>query len=160
MYDTEIKGIHRDNKKKYSSVIIETLSTMNRYKINITLSDGDQVQAKSVGNNQDEALARLWQTEQFIKFVADRDIKSLKIDFDGIVQPVNPDNYIVQESEKPNHYVVTDKINNVVAVFEKGRYNETAKITPLYDFPQEPVGTATILREIGEYLATYRKDLL
>lgn len=134
---------------------------MNRYSIIINLACGDRVEAKSVGNTQDDALSRLMATEQFQKFVADREITSTEIDFIETVGVLASDNYVLQKSDtRDGWYVVTDKINNVVIQFEKGRFNETAHITPLFDFPKEPVGTATILREIGEYLATYHKDII
>lgn len=134
---------------------------MNRYSIIITLAGGDRVEAKSVGTTQDDALSRLMATEQFQTFVAGREITNTEIAFLETVETVSPDNYVLQESTtREGWYVVTDKVNNVVIQFAKGRYNETAHITPLFDFPKEPVGTATILREIGEFLATYHEDII
>lgn len=134
---------------------------MNRYLITIILANGDRVEAKSVGESQEDAIKRLEETQQFTDFVADNEIVSIDISFLGEVKPVQPERYVLQKSRtRENAWVVTDTVNNVVVVFEEGRYNETARITPLYDFPEEPVGTATILREIGEYLAEYHKELI
>lgn len=134
---------------------------MNKYLITVILANGDRVEAKSVGENQEEAVRRMEESPQFSDFVADTGIVSIDVSFLGEVESVKPDNYVLQKSRtKENAWVVTDTVNNVVVVFEEGRYNETAKITPLYDFPEEPVGTATILREIGEYLAEYHRELI
>ena len=134
---------------------------MNQYSITIILSNGNKVESKSVGENQEEALDKLMKLDKFVEFVGDAEIVKVDILPLGTVISVNPDNYILQESkEKQNHYVVTDKVNNVVVVFERGKYNETAKITPLYDFPKEPIGIATILKDIGEYLALYHKEIV
>ena len=134
---------------------------MNRYKILITLENGNRVDAKAIGENQADALERLIATEQFQQFAAGSPIVKTDIRFSGKAVPVSPDNYLLQESkERSGWWVVTDTKNNIVIQFEEHRFNETAHITPLYDLPREPVGTATLLREIGEYLALYHKELL
>jgi hypothetical protein len=133
---------------------------MKRYSITVHLENGDQVDAKSVGNDKYEAMARLVETEQFKQFVGNLKISSWDVTFLEDVAPIVEENYILQESAiHPGWWVVTDKVNNVVVQFEKGRFNETAKATPLYDFPKEPVGVATILREVGEYIALYHSEL-
>lgn len=134
---------------------------MNKYQIIITLATGDRVEAKSVGDTEEEAIARLEAAEQFQDFIKNTPIKDLQITLLGTAAPINPDNYILQESnERPGYYVVTDKVNNVVIIFAKGRFNDTAKITPIFDLPREPMDAATILREIGEYLTIYHKEVL
>ena len=133
---------------------------MKRYKIIIILENGDRVEAKSVGEDQIDALDRLIATEQYKNFVGDNKVLSYDVTFLENADTVNPDNYAMQTSAtRPGWWVVTDRKNNVVVQFEQGRFNETAKVTPLYDFPKEPIGVATILREIGEYVALYHAEL-
>ena len=67
--------------------------------------------------------------------------------------------FIIQDSEKPNHLVVTNQTNGIVIVFEKGKFNETQKITDLNnananDFMQQ----ARQMREVGEWLYQNHKD--
>lgn len=133
---------------------------MKRYKIIIILENGDRVEAKSVGEDQIDALDRLIATEQYKNFVGDNKVLSYDVTFLENADTVDPDNYVMQTSTtRPGWWVVTDRKNNVVVQFEQGRFNETAKVTPLYDFPKEPIGVATILREIGEYVALYHAEL-
>lgn len=67
--------------------------------------------------------------------------------------------FIIQESEKANHYVVTDQTNSVVIVFEKGDFNGTSKITELEDFYcNDVMKIARQMREVGEWLYQNHKD--
>lgn len=134
---------------------------MNRYSIIISLANGDRIEAKSVGENQGEALEKVTSSTQFADFASGTDIVNVDITFLETVTPIDASNYVLQKSTTDEgSWVVTDIRNNVVIRFTEKKYNETAHITPLYDFPQEPVGIATILREIGEYLATYHPELI
>lgn len=133
--------------------------TMNRYSITVQLSDGDRIEAKSVGDNQEQALARLQETEAFVSFIGGRDIDSVDIAYIGKATPVNPDDFILQQGSKPGWWVATDKVHNVVVQFEQGRFNDTARITPLFDsVPAKDM--PTVLREIGEYLALHHGDIV
>jgi hypothetical protein len=61
--------------------------------------------------------------------------------------------FIIQESEKENHFVVTDCENKVVVVFENKKFDETQKIVNLEDVPSDKMlKLATINREIGTWL--------
>lgn len=70
--------------------------------------------------------------------------------------------FIIQKSEKPNYWVVTDVENDFVVIFEEKKYNETNKITPLnnkltaFDFMK----IAKINREIGEWLVLNYPNLI
>jgi hypothetical protein len=68
---------------------------------------------------------------------------------------------IIQESEKANHYVVTDQTNGIVIVFEKGKYNETQKVTNLKNTdPNDFMLQARQMREVGEWLMNFHKEKL
>jgi hypothetical protein len=67
--------------------------------------------------------------------------------------------FIIQDSEKPNHLVVTDQTNGIVIVFEKGKFNETQKITDLNNTnPADFMVVARQMREVGEWLYQNHKD--
>lgn len=134
---------------------------MNRYLFTITLTDGRRVEARAIGETSRQALEALKANTQFQDYVGDSSIDSVNGTFEDKVEPVTEDCCILQESkEKPDHYVVTHLATKIVVIFAKGGYNETARVVPLKDEPGRPLEEATALREIGEFLALYHKDLL
>ncbi len=67
--------------------------------------------------------------------------------------------FIIQDSEKPNHFVVTDQTNGIVIVFEKGNFNGTQKVTELNKInPSDFMKIARQMREVGEWLHQNHKD--
>lgn len=68
--------------------------------------------------------------------------------------------FILQDSEKPNNYILTDTENQIVCTFEKYKFNETQKFTFLEnkEFPVSKL--ATIMREFGDFLNENYKYLL
>lgn len=70
--------------------------------------------------------------------------------------------FILQPSQvKPNYFLVTDQDNGIIIQFQKGKFNETQKITELNDLnPNDFMKIARIMREIGEYLQQNNKELL
>jgi hypothetical protein len=67
--------------------------------------------------------------------------------------------FIIQDSEKPNHFVLTDQTNGTVIVFEKGAFNETQKVTTLNETdPDDFMKIARQMREVGEWLVNHHKD--
>lgn len=67
--------------------------------------------------------------------------------------------FLIQKSEKPNHFVATDRKNGLVVIFQKGKFNETQEIIELKDLnPDEFMKIARINREISEWLIEYHKD--
>jgi hypothetical protein len=64
-----------------------------------------------------------------------------------------PERYILQPSEKLNHWVCTDQENKIVCVFENHKFNETQKVTTLEDFnPDNFMKLARYMREMGDWL--------
>jgi len=67
--------------------------------------------------------------------------------------------YSFNESDIPNHYVCTDKANGIVCIFEKGRFNETQKITSLHELtPEQTSQLPTIMRKLGDWLSANHYD--
>jgi len=70
--------------------------------------------------------------------------------------------FILQQSkEKENYYFVTDQDNEIVIEFQKGKFNETQKVTKLNNInPNDFMKIARIMREIGEYLYQEHQELI
>lgn len=69
--------------------------------------------------------------------------------------------FIIQDSEKENHYVVTDQTNGIVIVFEKGNFNGSQKVTELNKTnPADFMAIARQMREVGEWLYKNHKEKL
>lgn len=135
---------------------------MNQYKVRIILSNNEEVDAKVAANSEEQAVKRLVNTEQFKQFAGNAKVKDVLITLLGEYKEVeNTARFVFGESkEKPNWFVVTDTTSMFVVRFEKGKYNETAVITPLNDNIKSALEAATVLREIGEYLSKYHPEVL
>lgn len=60
-----------------------------------------------------------------------------------------------------NSWVLTDRYNEVVVIFEDGRFNETQHISPLNDTISENFNVgdmAQIMKEIGEWARRYHSS--
>ena len=67
--------------------------------------------------------------------------------------------YILQQSEKPNHWVCTDTENGIVCIFENHKFNDTQSMMPLDDFPKEKYfQLAAIMGEMGDWLRKNHYD--
>lgn len=136
---------------------------MNTYKVNIKLENGDEVQARSVGCTPDEAVNRILESQQFRDFKGQMKIESIHYDLEQGVDLLflNPTRYDFQPSkEREGWYVVTDKKDLVVVIFEKGRFNETQRITRLDDTLPDPLTATSGLKAIADYLRIYHSEVL
>ena len=71
--------------------------------------------------------------------------------------------FILQESQnKADHWVCTDKLHNIVCVFENHKYNDTQKFTLLdgdtFKSDTEALKVATYLREMADWLRDNHYD--
>lgn len=66
--------------------------------------------------------------------------------------------YIIQPSEKPNHWVCTDTDNGIICVFEAHRFNDTQQFTMLEDSRASVSELARIAREMGDWLRDNHYD--
>ena len=137
---------------------------MNTYKVNIKLENGDEVQARSVGRTPQEAVDRILNTKQFKEFNLQWiGIESIHYELEqaGTTVQVDSTRYDFQPSkEREDWYVVTDKKDLVVVIFEKGRFNETQRITRLDDTLPDPLTAASGLKAIADYLHLYHPEVL
>ena len=136
---------------------------MNTYKVNIKLENGDEVQARSVGRTPDEAVNRVLESQQFKEFKGGMKIESIHYELEqaGTSVQVDATRYDFQPSkEREDWYVVTDKKDMVVVIFEKGKFNETHRITRLDDTLPDPLTAASGLKAIADYLRIYHPEVL
>lgn len=72
------------------------------------------------------------------------------------------DRFIVERSRlQPNSWVLTDRENKIVVVFEDGKFNETQRVSPLEDTTSDSLSAgvlAQIMREIGEWARRYHSS--
>jgi transcriptional regulator with XRE-family HTH domain len=66
--------------------------------------------------------------------------------------------YLLQKSKRSGYFVVTDISHQVVCLFEAGNFNENQRFTFLND-NNNFSDMATILRELGEWLFKYHRDI-
>ena len=136
---------------------------MNTYKVNIKLENGDEVQARSVGRTSDEAVNRVVESPQLKEFRGQLKIESIQCELEqaGTSAQVDATRYDFQPSkEREDWYVVTDKKDMVVVIFEKGKFNETQRITRLDDTLPDPLTAASGLKAIADYLHLYHPEVL
>ena len=136
---------------------------MNTYRVNIRLENGDEVKARSVGHTPLEAEGRVVNSSQFQDFRNGLKIKSIYTELEqaGTSVQVDPSRYHFQPSkEREGWYVVTDKQEQVVVIFEEGKFNETQRITRLDDTLPDPLTAASGLKAIADYLHIYHPEVL
>lgn len=69
--------------------------------------------------------------------------------------------FLLQPSQKKNHYVVTDTLHNVVFIFEKNNFNDSNKVIELDNIPPSDfMKIARINREIAEWIVDNHSDLI
>lgn len=136
---------------------------MNTYRIKIRLENGDEIEARSVGYTPQEAEVKVLGNVEFRKFAGDLKIESMYTQLEQASTTIQVDatRYDFRPSqEREGWYVVTDKKDLVVVIFEKGRFNETQRITRLDDTLPDPLSAASGLRAIADYLKVYHPEVL
>lgn len=134
---------------------------MNSYLIDIKLNNGDEVKARSLGCNPQDAQNRVTESNQFKEFSKGLEIVSIHTELEEEAITIDATRYDLQPSkEREGWYVATDKKSLVVIVFEKGKFNETHRVTRLGDTAIDPLTAATELKNIADYLQLYHPDVL
>lgn len=130
---------------------------MNRFRVVIILNSGNIVDAKVTARDKNEAIKRLQSQSEVADFIGESRV--ILIDARKIENEKSDNTrFLLQESEKENHFVCADILNNTVVVFEKNRFNESQQVTFLNDVELSAGTLATILREMGDWLAENHKD--
>lgn len=67
--------------------------------------------------------------------------------------------YDLKPAENDGYYVCTDLDNQIICVFEMGKFNETQKFSFLQDITEEQAGLLpSILRKMGEWIRENHYD--
>lgn len=134
---------------------------MKRYRINIKLSNGDEVKSTVMARNQADAIKRLEQTHEFARFVGQNEIVSMEVEPIHI-EPIDNERFAVTTIDnKPGWYVVADLDNMLKVEWKKGMYNETQRVLPIgKGKPLDAQQAATAMREIADYLIANFKELI
>ena len=133
---------------------------MKRYKFIIKLSDGNEIQATSVGNSRDEAVEHLLALPQTTDFIGSAQVIDAVLVGEEAVRPVPVDRFVLQRASNPNWWVVGDPEGMLVIKFKEHDFNGTRKITYLNDTPSSASAKARVLREIPEWLQLYHSEVL
>lgn len=134
---------------------------MKRYKINIKLSNGDEVKSTVEARNQADAIKRLEQSPEFARFVGPNEIVSMEVEPIPI-EPIDNERFAVTAIDnKPGWYVVADLDNMLKIEWKKGMYNETQRVLPIgKGKPLDAQQAATAMREIGEFMFNNFNELI
>lgn len=136
-------------------------NAMKKYKVLLTLSNGDKIEAKVDAHNQAHALERIENTEQVVEFVGNEQITNIQIETCDDIESVP--NFVLQPSKTAGWYVLTDPESTLCAIFQGGKFNDTVEIKPIDDdviLDYTPTGLATILRQMSDYLQKNYPDLI
>lgn len=75
--------------------------------------------------------------------------------------PVNDERFVLRQSQKmADGWVVADTEHQVVLTFREHHFNDTQKVTFLNDVPYDYLLAARIMREIGDWMIKYHRELL
>lgn len=133
---------------------------MKRYKFVLELSNGNEIQATSVGENKDDAVARLLSQPQAIEFIGTAKVTNAVLLGVEDVLPIQAGRFVLQPSKDVGWQVVGDPAGMFVVRFKEHDFNNTRQITYMKDTPSNALTEATVLREIAEWLQTYHSEVL
>lgn len=130
-----------------------------RYKFKIEYTDGTIMYAKGEGFGPSQALHNIINTLQYQQMTKGLTIDSVTPEEEEDIVPISFNSCILQKSQDEGWWVLTHKETSTVIKFQEKKWNETQKITSLEKEPTDPLLAATIMREAGEWLSTFRSDL-
>lgn len=131
---------------------------MNRYHVEIYLTDGRKFDVRLVEKGPTYAKIRVQYSEEFKDFMGSSSIDRVdvqEIAIDDIEVKINPERYQFEDSrEVPGWCTVTDTFDKLILYFEKGRVNDTAKIHAMND----PNMTSYRFRDYHRMFAGYLRE--
>lgn len=136
------------------------LFMIHNYLVTIKLNNGDEINARAVGEDTSDALVRLLSVEQVTDFVNEgKGISSLELK-ENFAKDVEPQYKLEKSKFARTGWVLTDLSNMIVLRWIEGHFNESVKITSLTDEEVEPLKRATALRQAGDWLFNNHKELI
>lgn len=158
-----LKGGNTLSTKKVQEILdilTKKINTLKRWEVFILLSNGAEVVVRIPAPDGETACRLILEQPEFRKIAAGCTI--LRYKFREIDKyKINPKNFVLQESQTKGWWVVTDTRFNIVVKFQQGNFDVTKKTTILFEINKmSELDTATSLKEISEFLATYHSELL
>lgn len=134
---------------------------MHRYHIKIHLSDHKVIDAKAEAESLEEAVDKIVATEQAKGMMGENEIEAIQMVGSEEIRPVTHDRFLLQESNDPGYWIVTDQQKGIVCKFLERNFGKDHEIT---GFEGTPVTDATTLvealREIGGFLYARHPELI
>lgn len=146
--------------QKILNVLAAEIAKLRRFEITFLLGNGDRIKCRVDAPDGDKAIKRISEQPEFLASLGDAEI--LKTTFKEI-QPLKLDseNYVLQPSKDEGWWVLTDKAHQIVCKFHEGQFNQSQTFTRLFDSNDlDELEYVTAMRQFGDYLQTYHKELL
>lgn len=130
---------------------------MKRYRFEIILASGNEIHARTVGKNRQEA--EIYLNEALRRSIIGADeIISIKYVGEDTSEPESA--ISIQNVLGSDMYIIYDK-NGFAATFEKGQFNDTVEILPPPGAENmEALDIAKTLRQFGDWLAENAPELI
>lgn len=68
--------------------------------------------------------------------------------------------FILQKSDKENHWIAIHKPTAILIEFEEGKFNESNQVTEIFESIPKLMENAKIMREIGEWISKNHQNLV
>lgn len=149
-----------DKIQQVLNVLAAEIAKLRRFEITFLLGNGDRIKCRVDAPDGDKAIKRIMAQPEFLASLGDAEI--LETTFKEI-QPLelDPKNYVLQPSKDRGWWVLTDKAHQIVCKFHEGQFNQSQTFTRLFDSTDlDELEFATIMRQFGDYLQTFHKELL
>ena len=149
-----------DKIQQVLNVLAAEIAKLRRLEITFLLGNGDRIKCRVDAPDGDKAIKRIMAQPEFLASLGDAEI--LETTFKEI-QPLelDPENYVLQPSKDEGWWVLTDKAHQIVCKFHEGQFNQSQTFTRLFDSTDlDELEFATIMRQFGDYLQTFHKELL
>lgn len=142
------------------NILAAELAKLKRYEITFLLGNGDRIKCRVDAPNGDTAIERIMKQPEFIQGLGNAEILQTTL---KEIEPLklDKDNYVLQPSKDAGWWVLTDKAHKIVCKFHEGQFNQSQTFTRLFDSNDlDELEYATVMRQFGDYLQTFHKDLL
>ena len=142
------------------NILAAELAKLKRYEITFLLGNGDRIKCRVDAPNGDTAIERIMKQPEFIQGLGNAEILQTTL---KEIEPLklDKDNYVLQPSKDAGWWVLTDKAHKIVCKFHEGQFNQSQTFTRLFDSNDlDELEYATVMRQFGDYLQTFHKELL
>lgn len=142
------------------NILAIELAKLKRFEITFLLGNGERIKCRVDAPNGDKAIERIMKQPEFIQGLGNAEILQTTI---KEIEPLklDPGNYVLQPSKDAGWWVLTDKAHKIVCKFHEGQFKKSQTFTRLFDSNDlDELEYATVMRQFGDYLQAYHKELL